>query len=52
VTEDGFSPRWHTGRLVSACCRAVLSVQGKTTRTYICTGCGLPCDVALETDDE
>ena len=49
--ETGLSPQWRTGRLVSACCRAALSVRGRTTRQCTCTGCGLPCDVTLESSD-
>jgi hypothetical protein len=29
----------------SACCGAPVSVQGRTTRYYVCSGCGRACDV-------
>jgi hypothetical protein len=30
--------------LLSMCCDAPVIVKGRTTRYYICTACGEPCD--------
>jgi hypothetical protein len=36
---------------VSSCCSAPLTVEGRTTQFYACTGCGQACDaVAAETE--
>jgi hypothetical protein len=29
---------------LSLCCTAPVTVEGRTTRYYVCTGCGQACD--------
>ncbi len=31
--------------LISNCCKATVSVEGKTTHYYTCNACGKPCDI-------
>lgn len=38
--------RYQVVEELSSCCGAGVTVAGRTTHYWVCTGCALPCDVA------
>lgn len=41
-----------TNKPLSNCCHAPMTVVGKTTMYYVCTKCGMACDMATDNQKE